>query len=104
MQTHCTLIAQEEEEQEILLQNTVKAIRQARSEVVTLSSVVSAQGEKLDMIERKITSAESTLKRAGRQLNRLLRRSKKRRLFALCLLGIVTIFVFTIFWMAIFKG
>lgn len=103
MQTQLLLQKEKEEEDKILLEGTVRAIREATLEVSSISSIVNAQGEVIDKIERKISSAESTLKRASRNLTLLIRKSKKRKALSLCLLVLVTACVLTLFILAISK-
>ncbi|KAI5184977.1 hypothetical protein NEHOM01_0528 [Nematocida homosporus] len=103
MQTQTLLRRDEVEEHEILLQGTIRAIREATVEVSSVSAVVHAQGEVIDKIERKISNAEGTLKRASRKLTALVRQSKKRRAVSICLLAMTTLCLVCLFTTTLFK-
>lgn len=77
-------------EHDILLHGTIKSINAATLELSEINTVVSTQGEIISKIQKKINETELTLKRASRKLSVLLRKSKNRKLFSLCLLVITT--------------
>lgn len=104
MQVQTTLLKPEETvEHELLLQGTVRALKEATVEVGAVSSIVSAQGELIERIQQKITDAEGTLKHASRTLSHLVRQSRKRRLAAFCLLAITTVWVLSLIGVTLFK-
>ena len=97
MQLQQILEREEVVEHEILLQGTIKSIREASIEVSGIVSVVHAQGELIGQVQRKITDAESTLKRASKKLSGLVRKSKKRRILSFCLLLLTALTALTLF-------
>lgn len=101
MQAQLLLQVGREKEKESILQGTAKALREATSEVSSISSIVYAQGEAIQRIEQKIFSAESTLRRASRNLTKLIRKSKKRKALSVCLLVFVTVCTISLFVSAI---
>lgn len=84
------------EEHQILLEGTVKSIREATVELSQINQVVAQQGEILNRIQRKIKETEITLRKASKKLSVLLRKSKNRKVFSLCLLTLTTFTVFTL--------
>ncbi|KAI5181933.1 hypothetical protein NEOKW01_2083 [Nematocida sp. AWRm80] len=104
MQLQKVLEKEEVVEHEILLQGTIKSIREASLEVSTITSVVHAQGELIDKIQGKITNAENTLRTASKKLTGLVRRSRKRRIASICLLSLATLVVMTLFMRALLRG
>ncbi|KAI5189228.1 hypothetical protein NEMIN01_0394 [Nematocida minor] len=91
MQMQKYLEKEETVEHEILLQGTIKSIKDATLELSEINTVVSAQGEIIKKIQNKINETEITLRRASKKLSRLLRRSKNRRIVSFCLLCLTTI-------------
>jgi len=97
MQTQTLLRKEEVVEHEILLQGTIRAIREATVEMASVGAVVGAQGEVIQKIQRKITEAEQTLKRASKSLTQLVRKSKKRKIAALFLLSVASASMLTVY-------
>lgn len=79
---------EETKQEEMFLSGTVRALKEARIEMATVSSVVHAQGEVLARVQQRISQAELTLKRASKSLSRLLTRSKRRKILSVLLLSV----------------
>ncbi|EHY64589.1 hypothetical protein NERG_02399 [Nematocida ausubeli] len=97
MQMQKYLEKEELVEHEILLHGTAKSLNDATLQLSEINSVVTAQGEVLAKIQRKINQTEAMLKKASKKLSLLLQKSKKRRVFSFCLLCLTTLVVFSMF-------
>ncbi|OAG31944.1 hypothetical protein NEDG_00419 [Nematocida displodere] len=104
MQMQKLIQKEEREEHEILLQGTVRAIKEARLEVCSVTAVVQEQGELIEGIDRKITEAENILRRSSRKLSGLIRTARKRRIVSVCLLALTTLSILALFGTALFRG
>ncbi|KAI5129796.1 hypothetical protein NEPAR06_0119 [Nematocida parisii] len=96
MQTQTYLEKEEKVEHDILLHGSIKSLKEATVELSEINSVVSAQGEILAKIQRKINQTEVTLKKASKKLSVLIRRSKNKKAFSFCLLCLTTISLFSL--------
>ncbi|KAI5189588.1 hypothetical protein NECID01_0611 [Nematocida sp. AWRm77] len=104
MQIQTTLLRQEETiEHEILLQGTIKALKEATVEVSSVQAIVGAQGELIEKIQQKVLDAENTLKKASKVLTHLMQRSRKRKAISFCLLAVVTTCVLSLITLTLFK-